>query len=264
MMPRIWKALSVELVKQLRRRFTYVAPLLIVFIVGLSLVASPLWHDRTASAYGFIAQSTQAALNLLGLLLLLLFSSSLMAGEVQEGTICMALVRPIRRVELFLAKLLLTFLYAMMLTAFTAFSAWFMAFLFGELNGVTYGGELSYTNLEMVQCYAIGALLALLPQWAAAAYALMISTFMRTTVSATGLAIGLWICTDFAKHTLGLVPYLFTSYMDKPWSVFEKRCDLISAAWMPDALYTAVTSILSIFLFTSVSIWVFTHRDMRS
>ena len=264
MMPRIWSALNVELVKLFRRRFTYVAPLLIVFIVGLSLIANPLWHDRTASAYGYIAQSTQAALNLLGLLLLLLFSSSLMAGEVQDGTACMALVRPIRRVEFFLAKLFLTFLYAIMLTVSTALAAWFFAILFGELHGVTYGGELSYTNLEMVQCYLLGALLALLPQWAAAAYALMISTFMRTTVSATGLAIGLWICTDFAKHTLGLAPFLFTSYMDKPWSVFEKRCDLISATWMPDALYTAVTSILTILLFTSVSIWVFSRRDMRS
>ena len=110
----------------------------------------------------------------------------------------------------------------------------------------------------------IFALLALLPQWAAAAYALMISTFTKTTISATSLAIGLWICTDFAKHAFGMAPFLFTSYLDTPWRVFESRCDLVMVAWMPELLNIIIASLSAIGLFTAISIWFFARRDLRS
>ncbi len=262
MIKRIGRAYLVEVAKASRRRFTVAGLLLVVLVVVCLPLAKPITHGNP-SAYAFIAYATPLALNLVGLLLLVIFSSSLFASEF-GGSIWLALVRPIHRSDLLLAKLALGMTYAFVMTATVATASWGLAYGFGDLEGVTYGGETLFTQSDMAVCYMYGFLLALLPQFGAVAYAVFVSVCVRSATSALGASVGIWLLMDVVKHPLRIAPYIFTSYVETPWEVFLRRCDGIDSGWWPVSGYTIATSLASITIFTVLSALVLARRDIRA
>ena len=263
MIRRIWTAYTVEVVKALRLRATYVGPVLVVLAVIGTLALRPVERDG-ASDYGFVASATPLALDLVGLLLLLVYCAGLVSTELNSGVIRMVLVRPLRRTEFVAAKLLLGMTYAVALTVLVGLTSWSLAFALGELAGVNYGGEVIYTAGQMRNAYLLGMLLGLAPQFAAVAYAVMISTFTRNTGAAIGIAIGLWITLDTLKHPLHIAPYLFSTYLETPWHVFAARCEVLDAAWFPEATYCLITSAAALVLFTSIAGYALSRRNLHA
>ena len=237
MMQRIWRAYTVEIIKAIHLRQTYVAPLVILLAILLAPLGHPLQRDGL-SDYAFIAYSTPMALNLLGFLLLLTYCAGLISSELNSGAIRSILVRPIRRWEFVCAKLLAGLSYALLLTLLTGLLSWALAQFFGDLIGVSYGGEVLFTREEMIQAYLFGALLSLLPQFAGVAYALFISTLVRNPVGAVSLTLGAWLGIDVLKYPLHIERFVFTTYLDSPWQVFINRCDGIAGTWFPEAAFT--------------------------
>ncbi len=236
MIRRIWQAYTMEVVKALRVRQTYVGPAVAAALIALAPLIHPLGLDAS-SDYGFIAYVTPLALNSLGFLLMLAYCSGLVSTELGNGSIRLTLIRPIHRHEYLLAKVLLGFTYALVLTVLVGAVSWGMTYAFGELTGVTFGGELVYTGEEMAQAYFTGMLLSLAPLCAGAAYAVFLSACTRSPVLAMSLSVGFWIVVDLVKHPLGIAPFVFTTHLETPWQVFIKRCDAIDAAWFPDVWY---------------------------
>lgn len=263
MFRRIVNAYRVELRKALRRKFTYVGPLLAVLIVASTLWVHPVARDG-AGDYGFIAYASPMALNLLGFLFLLVYCAALVSSELDSGTVCLMMVRPLRRSEFIVAKLLLAMTYAALLAATVAASSWLAVFALGDLTGVTYGGEVIYTGITMIETYLIAAGLALFPLCAAAAYAVMISSLTRSTGAAVGGAVGLWIAVDIIKHPLRIAPFLFSTYLETPWQVFVERCDGLDPAWFPGAAYVMVSSAFSLAVFTVIAIAAFSRRNLHT
>ena len=262
MIRRIAIAYRFELAKAARRKFTYAGPVFLVLLIGLMPLARPIERDGL-SDYMFVAYVTPMALNLLGFLFLLTYCAALVSSEVSRGTVCLVLVRPLRRYEFILAKLLLGMTYAVMLTATVAATSWFLVVLLGDLRGVSYGGEVLYANSEMVTAYLLGAGLVLLPQFAAAAYALMISTLTRSTVAAVGAALGIWIITDAVKYPLHAAPFVFTTYLEAPWQVFIGRCEGMDPSWFPDAVYTILASSVALVVFSAAAIAAFARGNLH-
>jgi len=262
-MSRIGAAFRTELTKALRLRFTYVGPVLVTcFVLG-----APLMHriERdNVSDYGFIAFATPAALNLLGLLLILTYCAGLVSSELSSGALRMILIRPLHRFEFLLAKLLFGMSYATTITALVASSSWGTAYLLGELAGVNYGGEIIYTAQEMRNAYFLGALLCLVPQFAAVAYAVMVSACTRSTGAAIGSAVGIWILLDLVKYPLRVAPYLFSTYMEAPWQVFDGRCNAMDSSWFPTTYYCLLTSLISMVLFTSAAAFILHRRNIQA
>ena len=260
---RILNAYRVELLKAFHRKFSYAGPLLILIVVAATLRVHPMIRDG-AGDYSFIAYATPMALNLLGFLILLVYCAALVSSELGSGTICLILVRPLRRFEFVLAKLLLAMTYAVLLAATAALSSWLAVLALGDLGGVTYGGEVMYTGMEMIEIYLIGAALALLPLFAAAAYAVMISCLTRSTGAAIGSAVGIWIVADIVKHPLGVAPFLFSTYLETPWQVFVGRCDGLDPQWFPGAVYVIASSLVSLIVFTAVAILALSRRNLHT
>jgi ABC-2 type transport system permease protein len=259
---RVMRALRVELLKAAHTKTAVVGPLLLILVV-LSL---PRVHGLEAdgrSDYGFIAYATQLALNLVGLFLVLMFTASLIASETGSGSVRTVLVRPIRRGEFMAAKFLTGAAYAAAILAAAALPAWILAAAFGDLSGVSYGGEMLHTNLEMLQAYALGALAALLPLLAAVAYGLMMSTIAAGAGRAMAAAVGIWLVVDAIKYPLGIDAFLFTSYMEAPWRVFSDRADGLAAEWWNSLRWCAATSVAWTIAFLGVSHAVFVRRDLR-
>ncbi|MCC6144523.1 MAG: ABC transporter permease subunit [Candidatus Hydrogenedentes bacterium] len=260
---RIYTAFTVELGKALRRKTTYAAPLLVVAAVALTLAYEPISRDGV-SDYAFIAYVTPLALDSVGLILLLLFSASLVSPELGSGNIRQILVRPLLRHEYLIAKFLLGCTYATVLTVAVGVLSWAAAAGFGEVRGVTFGGELVYSWWEMLRAYLYGAALGLLPLSAAVAFALFISTVTRSTAAAMTLVIGLWIVVDLLKYRFGVARFLFSSYIEQVWQVFILRCDGINESWMPMVFYCAGSSIGACVLFLILAIWALDRRDLSA
>lgn len=263
MIGRLWTAYTVELFKAMRLKQTYLGPGLVLAVI----LATPGVHRFSQdhqSDYRFIAYVTPLALGLLGLLLLLTYCAGLIAGELANGSIRSTLLRPLRRHEYVLAKLMLGMTYAVALTAVTAAGSWSIAYAFGDLTGVNVGGELLYTAEQMQTAYAFGALLSLLPQFAAAAFAIMISTITRSPSAAVSGTVGLWIVLDLLKNPLHLEPYFFSTYLESPFQIFINRCDAIEIAWSPMLWYCIGTSITALIVFTSIAILVMRRRNLTA
>lgn len=258
---RIGVAYQVELSKALRQRITYLGPVLVLCVILLALIIHPIHRDGV-SDYDFIAFATPLALNFLGFVLVLVFGATQISGEMSSGTIRTVLVRPILRHEYGLAKFLVVFTYALALTATAAAASWVLVLAAGDMAGISYGGEIIYTDRDMRHTYLVGLAMNLLPQLAAAAFALMISTFTRSTGAAVAMALGLWIMTDIAKHPLNVAPYLFTSYTETSWLVFQERCDALSTAMFPTAYYwLAATSVVTAAVCMAIAIAVLQRRN---
>lgn len=258
---RIWAAYQVELSKALRQRITYLGPALVLFVILLALLIHPMRRDGV-SDYDFIAFATPLALNLLGFVLLLIFGATQISGEMGSGTIRTVLVRPILRHEYGIAKYLVTATYAVALTLTAAAAAWLLVLAAGDMAGISYGGEIIYTDRDMRHTYLLGLAMNLLPQFAAAGFALMISTLTRSTGAAVALALGVWIVTDIAKHPLKIASYLFTSYTETSWLVFQERCDALSTAMFPSAYYwLAGTSIVTAVGCVAIALGVLQRRN---
>ncbi len=258
---RIWTAYTVEIFKALRQRSTYIGPVLVLVVVLLLPLAHPIERDGRGD-YDFVAAASAIALDSLGLLLVLAFCAALLSSELGAGSIRLALVRPVHRREFVLAKLLLGMTYALLIALAVACASWAMVYAFGDVRGVSYGGELVYTTEEMRHTYLIGFALTLSPLWAAAAFALMVSSLTRSPVAAVTGAIGLWLAADLLKHPLGIHRFVFTTYVESPLQVFAQKCDAYTLPWFPMAWYCLGTSATVFVICVAVSIYVLQRRNL--
>ena len=263
MMQRVANAYLVECIKAMRSKSAYAGPLLIVVMALFTPLIQPIGED-SSSAYSFIAFSTPMVLNLLGLLLILTYCAGLVSSETSSGTIRLILVRPLLRHEFLLAKLLHGMTYALLLTALAGAAAWSIAAVLGKLAGVEYGGEMLFTSTHMASTYVLGATVVLAPQFAAVAYAIMLSTLVRSTGAAVGAAIGIWIVLDTIKYPLRIAPFLFSTYMETPWQVFTMNSEGMDASWTPSIYYCLATSLCSIAVFTAIAIYALRRRNIQA
>lgn len=262
MLLRIWTAYAVELERVMRLKQTYIGPLLLALLV----LCSPLLHETEWAgngAYHFLKFVTPSSLGLLGLLLELIFCAGLVAPELGNGSIRQVLVRPLRRHEYILSKLLVGISYAVLLTSVVAGFGWGMALCLGELQGITYGGDLVFTASEMRNAYLLGFLLALAPQCATAAYALMISTWTKSPLAAVSMTVGSWFILDMVKYPLHMDKFLFSTYMEEsPWRVFVQCCGGMSANWFPMAGYCLAASGGAFVLCSGIAVLVVQRRNL--
>ncbi|HIJ66425.1 MAG TPA: ABC transporter permease subunit [Candidatus Hydrogenedentes bacterium] len=262
---RIWNAYTIEAFKAAKLKFTYLGPALVVATVCSATLLHKVTRDDI-SDYPFIAKTTPLAINLVGAFMLILFCSGLMSKELSSGTIRLVLVRPLRRWEFLAAKLLLGMSYAVLLSALGAATSWGIAGLFGDLEGVTFGGELIYTGAAMARAYLFGLVLGFFPLFAAVAYAVFISGCTRSTGAAVGSAVGIWIVADTVKSFVGLENFVFSTYLETPWQRFADLCDGIDVASWADktTLLCVATSVVSFAIFTGVAGVILARRDLHA
>jgi ABC-type transport system involved in multi-copper enzyme maturation permease subunit len=260
---RIWNAYTVELTKAARSRYTWLLPLLMIAAVCLMPLTLPLARDGAAD-YRFVAYATRAAVNILGLIMLVAYSASLISTELGSGTACTSLLRPLRRHEFVAAKLLLAFTYAALIALIAGGASWAVAALFGDLTGVDYGGEAVYSNSSMLRAYVLGLALAIFPLCASAAYGVMVSSMTTSTGAAVGSAVGIWVAIDAVKYPLRIAPFLFSSWVEAPWNVFAGRADGLDPEWMPDAALIVLVSVVWTALFSTVAAFSVWRRNLHA
>lgn len=260
MIGRIFAAYVAEFIKYSRLFFPYFGPVFVLLAVIGTLLLQPIEADGV-SDLGFIGAAVPAALNIVGFLMLLIYTAGLVAGETESGTIRTVLIRPIRRWEFLTAKLLNAATYALLLNITGVVSAWATVALLGEASGIDFGGELIYTGQEMNLALGIAALLNLAPHLTAAAYAIMISTLVSRTATAIGAAVGGWLLVDYIKHALRFDEFIFSTYLDQSWIVYSDRCKGLATPFVPDAYYGLAVCAVWFILFTGIAFVVIRRRN---
>ncbi|MBI5094065.1 MAG: ABC transporter permease subunit [Candidatus Hydrogenedentes bacterium] len=261
MISRIWSAYAVEIAKAIRQRHVYLGPALVLFVV----VCAPLQYSlggEHSNGFGFVAYAT-SIVNVLGLILILSYSASLVSSELSSGAIRNVMVRPLYRHEFLAAKLLLGMSYALLITLTTGAASWAIAKGFGDVTAVSYGGEVIYTAYDMVRSYCLAVALALVPLSAGVAYAITVSCLTRSTAAAVTGSIGIWLVVDIVKHRLHISAFLFSSYLESPWQVFKDRCDGLDSAWFPMATHAMLASVGALLVFCAAAVAIFRRKDLH-
>jgi ABC-type transport system involved in multi-copper enzyme maturation permease subunit len=260
---RVWNAYRVEWAKAVRHWPTFVGPALILGAVAAAFLVHPVSRDGE-SDYAFIAFATPLTINLLGFIVILVFSAGLVSGELASGTLRTILVQSVRRRDVLLAKFMLAATYVLVIDLVAAAGIWLGTMLLGDLSGVRFGGELLFTDREMEGAYALALALCFMPQCAVAAFGLLCSSFTRSGTAAASMALGLWLLIETVKHPLQIEPFVFFSYLEWPWQVFADRCDAIDSPWLPNAQFSAAISAATAAVLLTFAAVVLSRKDLST
>jgi len=261
MIRRIVAAYYVEVLKQSRHVLPWIGLAAVVGVVLSTFFVYPIARDGTTD-FSFLAVSVPTAFNLVGFLMVLIFSTSLIASETESGAIRLVLVRPIGRGEYLAAKLLIACSYSLLLSVSSLATAWSLGAIFGELTGVVYGDELLYTSTDLYVSLLFTVLLDMPPQFACAAFGLFVSTWIRRTSTAVVLAVGVWLVVDYVKYPLGLEWAIFSTYLESHWLVFQDRCSGLVSSFYPGLLWSTGVSTLWFGASFGAAYGVFARRNV--
>jgi len=79
-----------------------------------------------------------------------------------------------------------------------------------------------------------------------------------------GTTVGLWVLIDLVKYPLGIAPFVFTSYLERPWQVFSDRCEAVDAWWFPMLYQCLACSGVTFFACTALAILVIRRRNFSA
>ncbi len=264
--------LRAELTKLYRQRITYAS-----FAVVLALVGLVTWgsrhqanqldvSERVSSEFVVVGKTITAlfvarvvmevALVVLVPMLIAVVVGALIAGERQNATLRMLLVRPQPRLRVLVAKLLTGWSFAASLTVFLGLSGLALGQLvFGWGDLVLFGGGLTvldpHTGLVRV-AEAYG--LAVVSMCTVAALALMMSAIFDNSMAAAGLTVAVLIVMGIVgemPYFEHVKPYLLTAHLRVYSQIFAATIDratvLNSVGYL--VAYSAFTTVVAMIVF---------------
>ena len=279
-MSRLWLLYRIELRKLLARKVTWATLVTVVLVAFLSPWASKVMdvaaglmgggkgQDDYANGWTALAGAVGNARLFLVLVVLVLAGSSV-AEETTLGTLKSVLVRPVRRVELLLAKLLAVWSFgaALLLLALA------VGALAGELTLGLYDvvdplfpTRVKYTHGEMAVYLYSCVFLTLLPLLALTALGLLASVSFEHAGHATGVAIAsLFFFSALGGLSDNASDFVFTSYLAWPFEVFNDIANQLSGTttkFERRVPYALVTPLVWTGLLFGLTAWSLQRRDV--
>lgn len=263
MLRRILTLLRNELSKTFRTRFLWTSVAAVGFICVIMFLAIKRDDIGEINGWIYVGLVMQGVFAEVGLILVAVFSAMLLAEETATGTIRTALTAPIRRRELFLAKVGIGLLYMILLSVFALGLSLALAafkYKFGPISdsaGVIYGTGEVVGNL--VRAYV----LSWIPLGALVIFGLCMSALTTRSGPAIGLTVGSIMLVESLKHFIEIGPYLFTQYMGAPWVVFHEVSQGVDYQWLPGMWRVAAVCGAHASVCFVIGLWRFCRRDMN-
>jgi len=273
-----WNLFRFELAKATRARLTWVTLLLPVVLAATSVWLSELARRAQALASPDVAGIESAyqgfsrgASNgfILGGILLLFYSSMILASEGNLRTWKTIMLRAHTRIAWIAGKLGLLLLLSLGLLVLVTGSAFLAAAAIAPYGSIAEEGYVIYESAFMAQSSLLAIALVVPPLVALAAFGLMVSTLTDHTGIAASGCIGSYVFLEALKSSVGggrvylfntFMPSLLdTSYFQALRGFAEGMSD---AGWPPDLfVFNVATPLLSALVFTSVAAVIFGRRD---
>jgi ABC-2 type transport system permease protein len=276
MMTRIGRLTAAEFLKLGSHPFLYLS----LGLVGVATLASGMlypavfqkpetawraYHSVQLFGYGF-----QTGLKL-STFVLVIFSSMIVAGEFDKGTIKNLLTRPVTRTDVFLSKVLTVLALGLGLFLYVLYLSLAWGFWRGNLGPVW--DDATYVVMrssDQIAAHARQAVLMCLPAFLAAGFlGLLISTCTESSGYAVAAALVIFIAGDLATDLLrgGSQQALFFHYASHATQKLQELAEGGSASFGKDLvsgsfpLWVRVPA-LSIALFLPASYVVFWRRNI--
>jgi ABC-type transport system involved in multi-copper enzyme maturation permease subunit len=253
-----------EVAKAARRKLPYFGMLAVGLLsVIIYFVAGQLSNAATANAWGYVGFSMQLVSTDIGPIFIVVFAALLLAEETGTGTIRAALAAPVYRWELYLAKAVTGLLYMMVLSAAALLFSAALASLHHSFGAVGDSFGVVYSRTQAMQSLLVGYALSWIPLSALVMYGLLISTLVRSPGAAVAAGISTMILIDFAKHLVGLDPYIFTRYINYSWLTLQQLAQGMDYQWRPEVWKMIVLSGVSAVVAFSAGLVVFVRQDLN-
>lgn len=275
----LWKRslVSAELIKITNHPFLYVALVLLVIGIPLSVELSLMLGDykiggyRPLSAFLMFAIGAGFGVKVV-VFVVLIFSALSIAGEFDKGTIKVILTRPVTRTEVFLTKCVTMALLALCVLAIALFASLFWGLCRGELGPIwkenVHDAYPYYP--EMLRLLRLSILSAVLAVVATAFLGVFIS--MLTESSGHAVAVGL-ICfllldlvTSFLRKDQRL--YFFNFYQGYGFGQLTEIASGSSATRWDDQVFraghTALVPGLTSLVFGGISYVLFRLKNITA
>ncbi len=275
---RLSRVFRFELSKALHSRLTWVTlalpGLLAVFSVWISEFArraddlSDTGIEGITSAYLSFSRGASNGF-ILGGILLLFYSSMIMANEGNLRTFKTILLRPHSRLEWIFGKFALLLVLAVGLLVVVSSSALTAGALVADYGDIAEEGYVIYRSGFMAESSLTAVALVGPPLVALAAFGLMVSTLSDHTGIATSGCIGAYVFLEASKTSLGGTgSYLFNSFMPSLLDTSYFQALRGFANGMSDTgwesglfVFNIVTPLASAVIFVTVAGLVFSRRD---
>jgi ABC-2 type transport system permease protein len=198
-------------------------------------------------------------------ILIALVTGDLIAGEANQGTFRLILIRPVSRTKLLLAKFFAGWTYSVLVIfLMILMSVGLGALLFGSGDLLMLKGTLNIFSAEdAIWRFGLAYLYGILSMTVVASLAFMLSAFADNSIGpiigTVAIIIGLTIISTLGFTLLKpILPYLFTTYLPS-WQLFfdyELDYSKITRAVVTDLVYIG--------LFLAVSLYYFHKKDILS
>jgi ABC-type transport system involved in multi-copper enzyme maturation permease subunit len=228
--------------------------------------------SRSGNVTGFLFISTglQASATTVIPLFTLIFSVMTISWEVSRGTIRTFFFHPIRRIEFFTAKILVSLSYVMILLISNLAGLLIVGGIkYGLSNHISIGDE----NISSVNFYInllIAYLFTLIVLLSVFSYGFFISTITNSLAGSLGFGLGLFYGIEPVRHLIKIGEWdpnqvLFMNFLDKPSSILIDFAAGFDINWLKsDILYGCLfLQIITIFVFLFLSFMIFLNRDIK-
>ncbi len=242
MRSQLWPLLRTEGATAARRKLPYFGIFALALLALLIYFVAGRLTNTVTNGWGYVAFSMQCLFADIGPLFVIVFSGMLLAEETGSGTIRAALVVPVQRWELFLAKAITAFAYTLVLSAAGLLFSLALSQLHYQLGPVGDSFGVVYTRPQAVRQFLFGYALSWIPLCALAMYGLFVSTVIRSPGAAVAVGVSTIFLIDFTKHLVGLDPYIFTKYIGFSWTTLAQLAQGMETQWQPDVWKLVILS----------------------
>ena len=192
-----------------------------------------------------------------------LIAGDMIAGEANNGTLRMILIRPVSRRNLIIAKLVAVIVYVFLIVLFLMASSLLLGqLLFGAGDLIVYHGSLNiFEESDVMWRFIMAFIYGFLGMMVVASLAFLLSVFTENSLGpiiiTMALVIGFTIISNLNLELFNYIrPWVFTTYISS-WSLFF---DYV-VDWQR-AIESAIISVLHIFVFCGIAILYFNKKDI--
>ena len=264
---RITALIRSEIFKMFRMKLTY-----FFFACGVGIIL--FWGISTSyffpdgsqpgTGYVFLLSSTQTTMSFLGVIFIMIFGSLLISSETASGTLQTNLVNRISRLEFLSAKLIVGWLFSLLLVLSMALPALAIGgFKFGYGHYVE-AGLILFTRQQIFTGILAGFLVLFVVLLAYVSYSLLISVLTSNPGYAIGLCVGSVLMMDFIKGMLNISPFLFQSYVEMPFELVKSMPEGFNIAWNPDIYLCLGVPLAWTVVCFAAALLIFTRKDYKS
>jgi ABC-2 type transport system permease protein len=254
-----------ELFKMFRLKLTY-------FLLGFIVLSSFLWGmaadlfftDKSDASNGFIffITSAQSIMSLIGTIFILIYCSLLISSETASGTLHLNLVNPILRSELLLAKMMGGWVFSLLITfciGITSFIIGSVKFGYKDIQE----GMIIHTKSQIFLLIINNLLILSFVLLAFVNYSLLISILTSNSGQAIAFSVGGILLLDIIKYRIKISPYLFQTYIEKPFDLIKDNLENFGISGKSDVIQCFVVSLIWASLCFFISLLILNKKDLK-